>query len=85
MEGRWWLMLGAVLGNGRGCQASVCTGSTPWGYAHPVPIPGDLCSPLSLKLQTCPEGPASVYGGREGALGEAREKGRGAERMKRDV
>lgn len=47
--GLLWLRLGAVLGNdnGQGCQASICTGSVPLGSVCPVPVPSDLCSPIT--------------------------------------
>lgn len=47
--GLLWLRLGAVLGNdnGQGCQASICTGSLPLGSVCPVPVPSDLCSPIT--------------------------------------
>lgn len=76
-------------GNGQGCQASRCLGM-PLGcwdvhaLCPPVPVPGDLGSPIT-ETPDLPGGVHKSLGGGGRGSGEPEERGRGAERMKREV
>lgn len=85
MEGCWWLRLGAVLGNGGGYQASVCTDRTFLRSVCPVPVPGDICSPHHWNSKPAWRGTQVSTEEGEGTQGSPRRVGRGAERMKREV